>query len=419
MLILEDFKMEWNTLLKMVTCCLDCPAVIVQGMEQLTAYFKNRIFFADEIMTGYQQLLENVVYHKVPGTTCCITECFHTYTCLMVLEKDSFLILGPYLTGKPTEEFTNCVSRENRLPLSMIPSLKHFYSQLPILPHIRIQSVTEVLKDYAGYLASGPFYIHSVEKSADIGETWLQIQENHLDTYQTMLEEKYQNDLNLCKALLAGDLDTCLRIQHVKNYRFIPLDPRKKDTFSHLIYDYSFNILYRIITYAAGVPALYIQELQDKWNHRINNRLVSFDHSFFGADMITSYCALVQRKSFRQHSIHIKKALAYISSHLSTSITIDNLASCLHVSKGHLSKVFKDEMGESIVSYINRERIYHALPMMQDSEMKIQDICLCVGIEDSNYFSRLFKKYMGISPVEYQKQTTGISSSRRFPEKLG
>ena len=56
--------------------------------------------------------------------------------------------------------------------------------------------------------------------------------------------------------------------------------------------------------------------------------------------------------------------------------------------------------------------------MMQDSDMKIQDICLCVGIEDSNYFSRMFKKYMGVSPGEYQKQTAGQNESRRFPEKL-
>lgn len=410
--------MEWNMLLKMVTCCLDCPAAIAGGMEQLCAYFKKQVFFADKIMTDCQALLEKVLYRQVPGTTCCITECFHTYTCVMTLEKDTYLILGPYLTGKPTEEFVTCVSRENRLPLSMIPSLKHFYSQLPILPHMRIQSVAELLKDYAGYPASGPFYIHTVETFTDMGETWLQIQESHLDNYQYMLEEKYQNDLNLCKALLAGDLDTCLRIQYAKNHGFIPLDPKKKDTFSHLIYDYSFNILYRIITYASGVPAIYIQELQDKWNHRINNRMISYDHSFFGADMITSYCNLVQKKSFRQHSVHIKKALAYISSHLSTSITIESLASCLHVSKGYLSKVFKDEMGESIVSYINRERICHALPMLHDSDMKIQDICLCVGIEDSNYFSRLFKKYMGLSPVEYQKQAADLSSPLRFPEKL-
>ncbi len=410
--------MEWEPLLKIVTCCLDCPATIAKGIDQLTDYFKKQVFFANEIMADCRPLLEQVIYRQVPGTTCCITECFHTYTCLMALKDDSYLVLGPYLAGKPEEEFVNSVSIENRLPLSIIPSLKHFYSQLPVLTHIRMQTVTDVLKEYAHYPGSGPFYIHTMEKLSDIGDTWLQIQEDRLAGYQDMLEEKYQNDLNLCQALLAGDMENCLRIHQVKNLGFIPFDPRKKDAFSHQIYDYSFNILYRIISYAAGVPAIYIQELQDKWNHQINNRPVSFDHSFFGSEMIASYCALVQKKSFRQHSVHVKKALAYISSHISTSITLGSLASHLHVSKGYLSKVFKEEMGESIISYINRERIHHALPMMQDSDMKIQDICLCVGIEDSNYFSRMFKKYMGVSPGEYQKQTAGQNESRRFPEKL-
>lgn len=396
--------MEWNTLFQLIKSCTDCNASLIAGIGQLSAHFQKQIFFQSKPSVDYSLFFQQILTNKTPGKLCCITDSYHIYTCVIPLSKDSFITLGPYLLEKPSHAFINQISTKNKIPISMIPSLRHFYNQMPILSHIRIQSISQTLLSFAELSCQSEFIIYNVEQEQANGENWIQIQEKFLTEYENILEEKYQNDLNLCHNLLKGDADSCIQNMRYKNSTFAPLDSQKGDSFNHIIYSYVFNILYRIISYRAGVPAIYIQELQDKWNHRINNRHLYSKSDQYDYDMIASYCMLIQKKSFQSYSPYVRTTLRYIDTHLSMPITIKNLSDHVHVSEGYLSHLFHKEVGETILNYINRKRITNSLSLLKNRTMKIQDICICIGIEDANYYSRLFKKYMGISPREYQNR---------------
>lgn len=396
--------MEWNTLFQLIHSCTNCNTSLITGIEQLSAHFQEHIFFQSRQSVDCTLFFQQILEDKKPGELCCITDSYHIYTCVVLLPKETFIILGPYLLEKPSHTFINKISTKNKIPISMLPSLRHFYNQMPLLNHIRIQSISQTLLSFTGLSNQSEFIIYDMEQEKTIGENWLQIQEKFLTEYENILEEKYQNDLNLCRSLMRGDADSCIHNMRYKNSTFVPLDSQKGDSFNHVIYSYVFNILYRIISYSAGVPAVYIQELQDKWNHRINNRHLSSESNQNDYDMITSYCMLIQKKSFQSYSPYVKQTLRYIDTHLSTPITIKNLSSHVHVSEGYLSHLFHEEVGETILNYVNRKRITNSLSLLQNRTMKIQDVCICVGIEDPNYYSRLFKKYMGISPREYQNR---------------
>lgn len=396
--------MEWNTLFQLIDSCTDCRASLVTGIEQLSDYFQKQIFFQNRPSVDCHLFFQQIFQEKSPGELCCITDSYHIYACVVPLPKESFIVLGPYLLEKPSHTFINNICSKNKIPVSMLPSLRHFYSQMPLFNHIRIQSISETLLSFSGLTCQSEFMIYDMEQEQTSGENWLQLQEKFLTEYESILEEKYQNDLNLCRSLLKGDADSCIQNMRYKNSGFVPLDSQKGDSFNHVIYSYVFNILYRIISYSAGVPAVYIQELQDKWNHRINNRQLYSESDQHDYDMIASYCMLIQKKSFQSYSPYVRQTLKYIDTHLSTPITIKNLSDHIHVSEGYLSHLFHEEVGETILNYVNRKRITNSLPLLQNRTMKIQDVCICVGIEDPNYYSRLFKKYMGISPREYQNR---------------
>ena len=57
----------------------------------------------------------------------------------------------------------------------------------------------------------------------------------------------------------------------------------------------------------------------------------------------------------------------------------------------------------SPISYINKIRIEKAAALFKNSDRSITEIAMEVGFDDSNYFSRIFKKQMGMSPREYKK----------------
>ena len=85
-------------------------------------------------------------------------------------------------------------------------------------------------------------------------------------------------------------------------------------------------------------------------------------------------------------------------------LTLSSISANVSLSSSYLCRVFKSEVGTSITSYLNNLRIRKAATMIKDNRLSLKEISTVVGIDDQLYFSRLFKKCMGISPSEYGKR---------------
>ena len=100
----------------------------------------------------------------------------------------------------------------------------------------------------------------------------------------------------------------------------------------------------------------------------------------------------------------IAKTLAYIEGNYMHRLTLSSISANVNLSSSYLCHVFKSEVGTSITSYLNNLRIRKAATMIKDNRLSLKEISTMVGIDDQLYFSRLFKKCMGISPSEYGKR---------------
>ena len=69
----------------------------------------------------------------------------------------------------------------------------------------------------------------------------------------------------------------------------------------------------------------------------------------------------------------------------------------------YFSKVFKEEMKENFNSYLNRVRIEMSKKLLSDDTMALIDVSNSVGYEDQSYFSKVFKKLVGVSPGKYRE----------------
>lgn len=90
----------------------------------------------------------------------------------------------------------------------------------------------------------------------------------------------------------------------------------------------------------------------------------------------------------------------YINENFNKKITVSGLAEQANVTSYHFCRLFKLSTGKSPVEYINSLRINKAISLLQESELNITEIAYECGFEDSNYFSRIFKKYKNISPTQ-------------------
>lgn len=96
----------------------------------------------------------------------------------------------------------------------------------------------------------------------------------------------------------------------------------------------------------------------------------------------------------------------YIDQHYAEDLTIEQLARQFYISPYHLSHMFRLKTGYSLKQYTLRRRIGEAQIRLIQTQDSIQTISEAVGFEDASYFSRIFSKYIGMTPTEYRKYKT-------------
>lgn len=97
-------------------------------------------------------------------------------------------------------------------------------------------------------------------------------------------------------------------------------------------------------------------------------------------------------------------ALDYINRHLNEVITLDEVASSVYLSGYYFSKLFKKEVGQNFVDYVNEKKINRSMILLQDSTWSIDSIAHSLGFSQPSYFSKLFKKATNMSPRDYRQK---------------
>ncbi len=104
----------------------------------------------------------------------------------------------------------------------------------------------------------------------------------------------------------------------------------------------------------------------------------------------------------------VKHAIAYIEMNYAEEITLEELSKEVGLSKSYLSTMFKKETGRNIVEYVNDLRIKKAKELILKSDLRIFEVAERIGFKDPKYFSKQFKRSVGVSPNDYKNQLNQI-----------
>ena len=114
----------------------------------------------------------------------------------------------------------------------------------------------------------------------------------------------------------------------------------------------------------------------------------------------------------RHHGeVLLLKARQYIDLHYAEQISLDRIADDLRISPFYLSHLFSRESDFSLVEYITKVRMQKAKDLLTDSSKNVSEVAYAVGYNDSNYFSKVFHRYFGVSP-----QAARCGPSGRTPQ---
>ena len=114
--------------------------------------------------------------------------------------------------------------------------------------------------------------------------------------------------------------------------------------------------------------------------------------------MLSNQWVVPQRSEFIRHMDN------FIQNNLEREISVDDICAEFHIRRTRLYSIAKNYLGCSVAMYIRKQRIRHALKLLEETDEPISNITYAVGFSDYGHFSRVFKQFTGISATDYRKQ---------------
>ncbi len=106
---------------------------------------------------------------------------------------------------------------------------------------------------------------------------------------------------------------------------------------------------------------------------------------------------------FQESNDVIAFLIDYINKNYNQAFTLESLASMVYMNPSYLSRLFKKATDKSLFEYVNEVRINKSIELLKDPNYKLKDIYKLVGYSKANYYNKVFKLKIGISPMQYRR----------------
>ena len=309
----------------------------------------------------------------------------------LLLPNDQILWIGPYFRHELTrDDLLFAVERYN-IPAQWLPQMERFFSEIPVVKDN--SSIHAMLYHYCTLLWSDSF--NSMDLEREVVQKMQTIERRY--RYENELMDAVTRGLTHKGSVMLGQMNSFI------------FEERTPDTLRNMKnYCIIMNTLLRKAAEKGGVHPIYLHQASTRLAKRIEQIPNTNDIPPLMQDMFYAYCRLVNRHSIEHYSLPVQRTITYIDTDLTADLSLRALAEAQSLSSGYLSTLFKKETGSTLTDFVTKRRIRRALELLGDTQLHVQTIARLCGISDVNYFSKIFKKTIGLSPLEYRKTLKNI-----------
>ncbi len=108
--------------------------------------------------------------------------------------------------------------------------------------------------------------------------------------------------------------------------------------------------------------------------------------------------------SIKSNNSSIKRIVKYVETNYYKDLKLETLAEIFNYNSAYLGKIFKNYTGVSFNTYLDKQRIEEGKKLLIEKNLKVYEVCELIGYKNIDYFHSKFKKYVGVSPLNYKKQ---------------
>lgn len=336
-----------------------------------------------------------------------IFSCKYFFIVLPETEEKTVLLVGPYTTRLISRDEIEEKALSYSLSASAVKNIHKYFSIVPYIPDDSFLSIAVSCLGEKLYGSLDNFTIKTehqeelVDISVLINGKKLEDSDSPLISIQ-MIEKAYEQENKLLNAISQG-------LVHKAEMVFTSGKPssmlesritdKLRNAKNFLII---LNTLARKAVEQGGVHPIYIDSVSSEFAIKIEaaKNTDECDELFF--TMVRKYSRLVQKHSQKGYSLLVQKVITCIDTDITADLSLKTQAKLLNVNPSYLSTLFRKETGVTLTDYVNQKRVERAKQLLKAGNTQIQTVAQNCGMLDVNYFTKIFKKYTGVTPKEYR-----------------
>ncbi len=308
-----------------------------------------------------------------------------------LVNDEGLIILGPYLSNNP---------------VNIKDHLLDYMNTLPILNRPKLMKICDLINS----IKSKTIISSEINTNFPIKEHTPRLVNNsieHTQTISNIINQRYKLENEILHLISYGNFEEVKKI-FLNHRNIMTLDDRIPDNplrcaKNYLIID---NTAFRKAIELAGVPPIYIHNISEKFALKIEKITSMEEYYELLAVMIEEYCILANKHSTQSYSPIVKQTIEFIMSNVNQKLSTKYIADQLHINASYLSRQFKIETGKTLVKYIQEIKIDESKYYLLQGNHLITQIAYLLGFNDSNYFTRVFKKITGTTPHKFVKDSS-------------
>lgn len=345
-------------------------------------------------------------------------EYFCSYICMQLpnSQKQQYFIIGPFTYININQKNYLKLLEKLDIPAKLLPILENYYYNIAFISsETQFKNLINTFCDTLWY--NSPYSVSVVH-----GDIWnfpygkefndLEIDPNLMPANMNVVEARYSFENHLMQAVSQGNLSLVDQLLFSENsIRYVPrLSNTLRDYKNYMII---LNTLLRKAAETRAVHPVYLDQLSSKFAKKIEALSSVTNHSM-EREMLHKYCLLVRNYSVKGYSPIVQKVINQINLNLTSDLGLSALSEMFSISAGYLSTLFKKETGITLTDYVNKKRVEHAIFLLNTTQFQIQTIASYCGVEDINYFTRIFKKFTNMTPTKYREIILKPSENSRL-----
>lgn len=316
--------------------------------------------------------------------------------------KHGFIRIGPFITSPPNDKMLSNLMVSLGLPLSQRQTLQYFYDSLLLVPNNYGHNLGHIAMNLFGhiYALTNALTYQSVQFNENKKQYLLKTNDE-----QEIIEKRYKFEKKIRLAFQRGDTALIKEIIHFfKNdgafKDLFPDNPLRSIKNNAII----LNTILRLTVEETGLHPVYVHQISRKFALLIENATTRTGIDKIFIQMYEEYLSTVKQHAYLDVSPFIRKVVDYIQLNLAQPLSVSNLSQLFGIKPSNLANQFKAEMHQTISDFVNKRRIEEASHYLSTTDMQVSDVSTLVGIIDTNYFCRLFKKYKSMTPTQYRSK---------------